>query len=267
VSERTEYADGEFCWIDLASEDVDGAIRFYGGLLGWEAEPAPGPADETGGYGFFRQRGKLVGGYGPLQSEGQHPAWASYVKTSDADETAAKVREAGGGVPFGPVDLPRDTGRMGVCTDTEGAFFSIYEPHQMKGAELVNEVGSWTWNNLLTPDLAGAQEFYGKVFGWEAIHNEEAPPNILMWQVEGQRWPEGHAGLMGMTDEIPPETPPHWQVYLMVEKADDAINQIKGDGGLVLFGPIDIPTGRTAIVSDPEGVSFGIIESRYPEPR
>ena len=38
MSERTEYATGEFCWVDLATTDVDGATKFYGELLGIEAE-------------------------------------------------------------------------------------------------------------------------------------------------------------------------------------------------------------------------------------
>ena len=58
MSERSEYKPGEFCWVDLATTDIDAATRFYGDLLGVEAEPAPGDPEETGGYGFFTQRGK-----------------------------------------------------------------------------------------------------------------------------------------------------------------------------------------------------------------
>ena len=46
------------------------------------------------------------------------------------------------------------------------------------GAQLVNEPGTWTWNNLLTRDLDGRKDFYGKVFGWTAIHHEEAPLDV-----------------------------------------------------------------------------------------
>src|SRR3954447_4282823 len=128
MSERAEYTDGEFCWVDLASQDVDGSVRFYGDLLGWESEPAPGPAEETGGYGFFRRSGKLVAGFGPVQGEGQQPRWSEDVKTSDADATAARIDRAGGAVLFGPVDLPNEAGRMAACQDREGAHFSIFQP-------------------------------------------------------------------------------------------------------------------------------------------
>jgi uncharacterized protein len=38
MSERKEYATGEFCWVELISPDVEAAARFYGDLLGWERE-------------------------------------------------------------------------------------------------------------------------------------------------------------------------------------------------------------------------------------
>ena len=42
MSKRTEYAPGEFCWVDLATTDVEGAKEFYGELLGIEAEAGAG---------------------------------------------------------------------------------------------------------------------------------------------------------------------------------------------------------------------------------
>ena len=68
MSERTEYAPGEFCWVSLATTDVEGAKNFYSQLLGVEAESAPGDAEETGGYGFFTEDGKMISGFGPTQS-------------------------------------------------------------------------------------------------------------------------------------------------------------------------------------------------------
>ena len=48
------------------------------------------------------------------------------------------------------------------------------QPGGHNGAELVNEIGAWTWNNLMTRDLGQGKDFYGKVFGWEATHSDEA---------------------------------------------------------------------------------------------
>ena len=86
---------------------------------------------------------------------------------------------------------------MAICGDSGGAFFGVIR-RSTRGAELVNEIGAWTWNNLMTRELDQAKDFYGKVFDWEATHSDETPESVLMWQVEGQRWPEGLGGLMQM---------------------------------------------------------------------
>jgi predicted enzyme related to lactoylglutathione lyase len=267
MSERTEYAPGEFCWVDLATTDVDGATRFYGELLGIEAQAAPGDPEETGGYGFFTKDGKMVAGYGPTQSADQPSAWSSYVKVEDADATTEKAKEAGGQVLFGPIDIPNEAGRMAVLQDPTGAFISINQQRSHPGAQLVNEPGTWNWSNLMTRDLDAAKDFYGKVFGWSANHNDEAPDFVWMWQVDGQRWPEGLAGLMEMGSDIPADAPPYWQVYLMVESAGEAIEKTKSAGGKLIFGPQDIPVGKVATLFDPQGAAFSILEPDFPEPR
>jgi uncharacterized protein len=267
MSERSEYAPGEFSWVDLATTDVDAAKSFYEDLLGVEVQSAPGDPEQTGGYGFLMNDGKMVAGIGPVQSDEGHSAWASYITVENADETAEKVKAAGGSVFFGPADLPNDSGRVAMLRDPEGAFVGIVQQERHPGAQLVNEPGSWTWNNLMTRDVEGAKDFYGKVFGWTAEHNEEAPPNIEMWQVEGQRWPEGMGGLMGITDDLPADMPPHWQVYFMIENIDEAIEKAESNGAKLGFGPIDVPVARMATLVDPQGAVVSILESRYPEPR
>jgi uncharacterized protein len=267
MSERTEYAPGEFCWVDLATTDVEGARSFYGELLGVESDAAPGDPEETGGYGFFMRGGKMIAGIGPVQSGEGHSAWASYIKAEDADETAAKAESAGGSVFFGPVDLPNDSGRVAMLRDPEGAFIGIVEQKRHPGAQVVNEPGTWTWNNLMTRDPEGAKRFYGEVFGWTAIHNEEAPPGIEMWQVDGQRWPEGLGGMMKIAEDLPAEMPAHWQVYFIVENMDGAIERATSDGAKLAFGPIDVPVGRFATLVDPQGAVVSLMESHYPEPR
>jgi uncharacterized protein len=267
MSERSEYAPGEFAWVNLATPDIGAAVRFYGDLLGWEFEPAPGPPEETGGYGFFTYNGKQVAGGGSVQREGQPPAWSSYIKTNDADATAQKVRDAGGTVLLDPFEILGGAGRMAVCQDTEGAVFSLFEPSGHNGAELVNEIGAWTWNNLMTRDLDKAKDFYGKVFGWDATHTDEAPPDVLMWQVKGQKWPEGLGGLMKIGSDMPLEAPPHWQVYFLVPDLDAAIETTTSAGGNLLFGPLEVPVGKLAVFTDPQGAAFALMEPDYPEPR
>jgi uncharacterized protein len=267
MSQRDSYNDGEFAWVNLLTTDVDAAARFYGDLIGWEFEPAPGPPEETGGFGFFTYNGKQVAGGGSVRQEGQPPAWLSHVKTSDADAAAQKVKDAGGTVIVEPFEILGGAGRMAVCQDPEGAVFSVFQPGGHSGAELVNEIGAWSWNNLMTRDPDRARDFYGTVFGWEATQPDEAPEFIWNWQVEGQRWPEGLGGLMRMGSDIPADVPAHWEVYFLVPALNAAIEKTKAAGGNLLFGPLEVPVATLAVLTDPQGAAFALMEPDYPEPR
>jgi predicted enzyme related to lactoylglutathione lyase len=271
MSERSDYKPGEFCWVNLLTTDIDAAVGFYRDLIGWEFEQAPGPVEETQGFGFFTYKGKLVAGGGSVAREGQQPVWVSHIKVDDVEAAAAKVEEAGGTVLVEPFDILGEAGRMAICQDAEGAAFSILQLNKHRGAELVNEIGAWTWNQLATRDLDGAKRFYGDVFGWTLEQNAEAAEAgvpFYMWQVEGQKWEEGLAGAMIMgADDMPPDTPPHWMVYFCVADANKTIEQVNGSGGTTLFGPQRIPVGELAVFTDPHGAAFAIIEPDYPESR
>jgi hypothetical protein len=86
--------------------------------------------------------------------------WTSYVCVESADDAATKVKQAGGSVLAEPSDVG-DAGRVVVVADRSGATFGIWQPKGRKGVELVNEAGSWNSSSLNTPDLRGAQDFYG----------------------------------------------------------------------------------------------------------
>ena len=72
---------------------------------------------------------------------------------------------------------------------------------------------------------------------------------------------------MRMGTDMRPDAPPHWQVYLMVESTDEAVERNKAAGGRLIYGPVDIPIARMTVVLDPQGANVSLLESRYPEPR
>jgi hypothetical protein len=46
---------------------------------------------ETGGYGFYTLRGKMVAGYGPAQDPAGLEYWTTYVNVDDLDAVVAAV--------------------------------------------------------------------------------------------------------------------------------------------------------------------------------
>jgi uncharacterized protein len=252
-----EYAPGTPSWVDLSSADPNASAAFYGELMGWSATET-GPADETGGYRMFQYDGKNVSGVMGHMQEGQPTAWTTYISVTDADETASKVRDAGGSVIVEPMDV-LDIGRMAVFSDPTGAVFGIWQPKSFKGAELVNEPGSLCWNEVLTRDADTDKPFYQQVFGWTAGRPqfEGAPDTYTVWEVDGR--PVG--GMMQMSDEyFPAEVPPHWSVCFAVEDADATVAKARELGATIANGPMDMPIGRFAGIIDPQGASFAIMQ-------
>jgi uncharacterized protein len=248
-----DYAPGTPSWVDLGSPDVDASISFYGSLFGWTASE-PGPP-EAGGYRFFLQDGKMVGGIGPLMMEGQPPAWLNYVTVADADETAGKARDAGGTVFVEPMDV-MDVGRFSVLADPTGAALGLWQPRRHTGAELVNEPVSLTWNELETRDPEAAKPFYGALFGWEAETTEMGGGEYTTWRLDGQ--PVG--GMADITGRVPDEVPAHWLAYFAVADTDATVARAQELGGDVNVPPMDIPAGRFAVLGDPHGAVFGVIK-------
>ncbi len=255
MSERTSYTPGTPCWVDLGSPDLDASIGFYNALFGWDV-PEAANSEATGGYRQAMKGGKPAAGMMPLMQQGQPPAWSSYVSVTDADATAAAVKEAGGSVVAEPMDV-MELGRMAVFTDPAGAFFGIWQPGTFVGAEIVNEPGALSWNELNTRDVEGAKAFYGAVFGWAFEDNDMGEAGQYTTISSGE---DMVGGILNMAERgVPDEVPAHWQVYFAVEDTDAAVEQAKQGGGNVMVPPMEVPAGRFSILVDPHGASFAVI--------
>jgi predicted enzyme related to lactoylglutathione lyase len=272
MPERDGYIPGVPCWVDTSQPDPEAALPFYGGLFGWEFEDMM-PDDAEGQYVTARIRGGDVAAVGSIP-EGAPPMamWNTYVWVESADETAAKARDAAGGVIMEPFDV-MDAGRMAVLTDPEGAVFSVWEAKDHKGAQIVNEHGSLNFNGLATRDPEAAQAFYGAVFGWKTLalpagsmwtlpgygdHLEERSPG-LREQVAQMGGPEGFIDVVAALNPIAgddSETPPHWSVTFGVDDADATAATASELGGEVVAGPFDAPWTRMAVIKDPQGAIF-----------
>ncbi|HZU12978.1 MAG TPA: VOC family protein [Chloroflexota bacterium] len=249
-----DYAPGTPMWVDVSSPDLAKTRAFYDGLFGWESQVVPDP--QAGGYTMFFLDGKMVAAAGGTMSPDQHPAWSTYICSQDADATAQAVRENGGQVVAGPMDV-LGQGRMAVCSDPTGAFFGVWQPQMHRGAEIVNEPGSFSWSELYTRDPERANEFYRRVFNW-GIENSDMPNGMkyTLFQVDGRNI----AGGMDMTGMLDESIPPHWLVYFTVENADDAAARTQELGGKVLDGPHPTPMGPMAVIEDPVGAAFAVIQ-------
>jgi len=245
MGEVGRYPDGTFCWIDLGTNDAPEAKAFYGGLLGWEFDDLP--TGEKGTYSICRLKGKAVAG---LYDQAEEPGWGSYVKVEDVDRAAGRAQELGAEVLVEPFDAPGG-GRVATVRDPAGAVVSLSRPGERFAAELVNEDGAWTWNELVAPDLGAAREFYAQLFGWSAADIPGA--------VARTSFSLGDLLVGGGHAPIGPEDPtPRWTIAFWVADADRCVERARELGGGVVLEPMDIPVGRFGIVSDPGGAAFTV---------
>ena len=276
--ERDGYPAGVPCWVDTGQPDPEAAVEFYGGLFGWEFEDRM-PADSPGRYFVAQLRGRDVAAVGSQPEQAPPtPGWNTYVWVDSADDTTAKVKAAGGKALMEPFDV-LEAGRMAVLTDPEGAVFSVWQAKEHKGAQLVNEPGTWNFSELNTRDPEGAKTFYGTVFGWEADTLDYGEGQTTMWRLPGygdflerrdpdlrrrmaaDGAPEGFedavAWLIPMTsDQYPDDVPPHWNVTFAVDDADAVADRAAKLGGQVRVPPFDAPFVRMTVLSDPQGAAF-----------
>jgi predicted enzyme related to lactoylglutathione lyase len=283
MPERDRYIPGVPCWIDTNQPDPEAAVAFYRGLFGWEIEDAMPPGSERP-YFMARIRGGDVAGLGPVPEGAPATAtWDTYIWAESADDTAAKVRAAGGTVLMEPLDV-MEAGRTAVFRDPEGAVFCAWEPGHHRGATIVNEPGSLNFNNLNTHGTDAAKAFYGAVFGWGTMpmgggaeawtlpgygdHLELLNPGTLE-RMASMGAPAGFADVVATLTPLPEhdrDVPPHWSVTFATDDADATARKASELGGQVIAGPFDAPWVRMAVITDPQGASF-IASQFVPENR
>lgn len=252
MPERTEYAAGMPNWVDLQTTDAAAAKQFYTGLFGWTYADEPIDEEHDVYYSLAQIDGKDVAAIAPMPpgSDGIPTHWNSYVSVPDVEATVALVEPAGGAVVMTPFDV-MDAGRMAIIQDPTGAMLAVWQAKNHAGAALVNDPNTWSWNELLTPDVPKAGEFYAKVFGWTAHPVPDG--SYTEFKLNGE-------SIAGAQNPPMPGIPPLWGVYFAVADTDEMIEKIKAGGGTLFAGPIDIPIGRLAVAADPQGGMFNIIK-------
>jgi uncharacterized protein len=119
IGARLVNAPGALSWNELQSPDLDASAAFYEELFGWQYEEAPG--EER--YLVIKNAGSNNGGIRALTPPAP-PSWLAYFAVGDLDASLAKLRELGGSVFVGPMDI--GMAKIAVVADPQGAVFTLY---------------------------------------------------------------------------------------------------------------------------------------------
>jgi uncharacterized protein len=94
--------------------------------------------------------------------------------------------------------------------------------------------------------------FYQHVVGLTTSKMDMGSGEYTMFEAGGQQ-------VGGSMSPQMPGVPNHWHVYFAVADAAAAAATVTELGGSILVAPFDMPVGRMAVVSDPQGTVFSII--------
>jgi predicted enzyme related to lactoylglutathione lyase len=249
----TPWPNGTPCWVDYGAADLDATKRFYADLLGWEYT---GGDPEFGGYVTATRNGEQAAGLGPQQDPNDPPRWTTYFATDDAAATAARITDAGGTVLVEPMEVG-PMGTMVIALDPQGNPFGLWQAGMHTGFRIYNEPGGVTWNEAAVDDPDAARTFYGAVFGFRFDDVPEAG-GYTTFATEDR--PLG--GLGGHQTG----SPKGWTTCFSVPSTDAAVAAVESAGGKVTMAATDTSFGRFAVVEDPWGAAFSVMEPATEQP-
>ncbi len=249
-----EHHAGKLAFAELVTPDLVAAERFYESLFGWSFQNI---TTEAGFFGQASLNGQTVAGIlqRPLHP-GRRPSWISFIATADMDKAAAVAVQNGAKLLLRPQSLAH-LGQGAVLADPQGAVFAMLASDSGDPPDVLADPGDWIWSSLVTTDPQAAAAFYGTVFG-DAVFPLPDPGDARHLILAS----DGYA--RASVNPIPATWTngrPRWVSYVRVDDADATAARVTALGGRVVLPPrLDRHGGKIALVADPAGALFGLLE-------
>lgn len=187
---------------------------------------------------------------------GTPSVWTVFVVVDDMDAVLAAVRGADGAELQTPFEIPGGA-RVAVVADRSGAMFALISGGPEPGYPYFStEVGAVCWAELMSADVDAATEFYEAVFGWTAETDETGPVPYTVCNLDG----DAVAGIIRRPDDLPADVPDSWSVYVTVADCHATEQRALRLGGSIILSATPTPMGPFAVLADPAGAAFQIME-------
>lgn len=122
-------------------------------------------------------------------------------------------------------------------------------------AEMGAKIGEVCWTELSTTNVPAAKEFYSNVFGWKFSDHDMGDTTYTMIEMDGK----GFGGIWQIPKEMEKQIPPHWISYILVEDAEESLEEAKNFGAKVIKPVTKAGDfGLFAIIQDPVGAHIAL---------
>jgi predicted enzyme related to lactoylglutathione lyase len=251
-----EHHTGKVIFVELVTPDLIGAKQFYGNLLGWTFRDiqAGGTAYTSAFLGGRPVAGLLQKAMPP--GERRQPAWITFFSVRDIESASKLASKNGAKVLAGPHSVP-DRGQEALFADPQGAVFAVLASSSGDPPDVLADPGEWIWSSLITSDADADAAFYQSLFNYEVfdLSTDASAQHLTLATDEYAR---ASANSLPTND---PRMHPHWLNFIRVEDAQRTSAKVVALGGRVLVEPrVDRHGGRIAVVADPSGAPFGLLE-------
>ena len=250
-----EHHRGKVVFQELITPDLKAAEQFYAALLGWHFVDVSGLRYP---YAQAYSDGVPVAGLveKPMPA-GAHlqSAWLDFLSVTDVDGAAKAASAAGGKIMTAAHDVS-GRGREAVLQDPQGAVFAVLASSSGDQPDTLTPVGGWIWNSMDAQNPDQDARFYQAVFGYEIDPYPDTRQGHAVLASDGYARASFNA--------LPPDHPgahAHWLGFVRVADTPATLAKLGALGGHVLAGPwVDRHGGRMAIIADPAGAPFGLME-------
>ena len=239
------HASGSFCISVLRTRNAERAAAFYGALIGWTAAAVQGTREHQ----LLQSGGKTVAGLQQVADDAD--TWVPHVSVVNLDQTLSNATALGAAV----IETRDIAGlaRLATLRDPEGAVFGLWQPQPHAGADVMEQVGSLWWIEVLSNDVERACAFYERLFGWTS---KARPLEPFVSYTFFKRGEVHEGGLL----PIGPDwgVSPRWNSIFSVEDGNAAIARAIALGGCEIFTHTVPKAGLISMLEDPGGAGFVI---------
>jgi hypothetical protein len=252
----SEHHPGKMVWADLITPDLAAAEKFYGGLFGWTFQHIR--AGDVN-YAVAMLDGRPIGGLveKPIPA-GQHQqsAWLTFLAANDIDGVK-KIAVSHGAKVLADVKSYPMRGRQCVLSDPEGAVFALLASSSGDTPDYLPATGDWIWSSLLAKDAGAEAAFYQNLLGYD-VFDQPSDDGLEHLILSTDNYARASANDLARGAA---RRHSHWLNFVRVENAAETAAKVAAMGGRVLVEPrVDRHGGMLAVVADPAGAPFGVME-------
>lgn len=251
-----EHHVGKVIFVELVTPDLAAAKQFYAGLFGWTFRDSQARGAK---YAEASLDGRPVAGLTHKDvpaGELRQPAWLNFIAVRDVDAAKKIALQHGAKVLFEPHSIA-NRGREAVFADPQGAIFAVLASSSGDPPDVLASPGEWIWSSLITSDPDSDAAFYQTLFDYE-VFDLPAEKGTQHLMLASDNYIRASANTFPANG---PNTHPHWLNYVRVEDALKMTKKVVALGGRVLVEPrVDRHGGKVAVVADPQGARFGLLE-------